>query len=404
MLKKVVLYSFYLSILSGCQLTEVHINTPIARTFELIFEQQPSNQPLQVNRVLLAQDDGYVLIGQKASRIIEGEVGFWIKTDEKGVIQESIELGVSLNELKETIPYDIIRVDGGYAMVAKVTPPESAIKPFLQLSFINEAGIRRWPTADIALDNIASTKLTQTVDGSIYVASGSTVVKHNAAGEVIWRKDNIAPFEEFAGINIDAINTILPDTDNGFTIHASIGNIIQGIFKFTPTGELVRRIDQLEAFTWPFVPDAQILARLNDQTLIISGLNSEFLPEISSSTIFNLGQDGTDERVVDFENIAIKSIQPTTDGGFIACGATVTNFFAIDASPRADAILIKFNSDFKEEWREVYGTELPEEASDVVQLADGGFVFGGMTRLLNILDNPGNRAIYLVRTDRNGEL
>lgn len=106
-----------LLLLASCQVIELHTNNLIARTFERFFEQQATDATLIVRQVTPSNSGGYVIIGEKQSKIIDDKVGFWIRTDEMGFVERSVELGVGNSTLDNfnARPLDIIPIEGGYA-------------------------------------------------------------------------------------------------------------------------------------------------------------------------------------------------------------------------------------------------------------------------------------------------
>lgn len=80
----------------------------------------------------------------------------------------------------------------------------------------------------------------------------------------------------------------------------------------------------------------------------------------------------------------------------LACGET----FGVGAS---DAYLVKFSADGEEVWKRFFGKNLSESAEDLVQLPDGGIFMGGIDySLSDEEDPPGDKGVYVLRTDRDG--
>jgi hypothetical protein len=89
----------------------------------------------------------------------------------------------------------------------------------------------------------------------------------------------------------------------------------------------------------------------------------------------------------------IRSMKKTSDGGYILGGDTRNT----SGSSVKDALLLKVSADGTEEWHHSYNTGAGEEANDVEQTNDGGFVFTGS---LSVGVSDFN--IYLVKTDATG--
>jgi hypothetical protein len=71
---------------------------------------------------------------------------------------------------------------------------------------------------------------------------------------------------------------------------------------------------------------------------------------------------------------AFKSIQQTTDGGYIIGGETWSYGAGL-----SDAWLIKINSNGNEEWNQTFGGSAQDYANSILQTTDGGYIIGGET-------------------------
>lgn len=85
-------------------------------------------------------------------------------------------------------------------------------------------------------------------------------------------------------------------------------------------------------------------------------------------------------------------IQETPDGGYIVAG------FNTQASGGPnDMLMVKFNADFEEEWRQNFGGTFNDVGYSIQNTADGGFILAGDSHSFS----P-NVGIYVVKTDQNG--
>jgi hypothetical protein len=87
------------------------------------------------------------------------------------------------------------------------------------------------------------------------------------------------------------------------------------------------------------------------------------------------------------------SVQQTSDGGYIIAGRTDPY-----AGARADAWLIKTDSNGVEEWNRTFGTEACEYAASVQQTSDEGYIIAGRTSSYGaaVID------AWLIKSDSNG--
>ncbi len=87
-----------------------------------------------------------------------------------------------------------------------------------------------------------------------------------------------------------------------------------------------------------------------------------------------------------------RSVQQTTDGGYIACGACEFAGY--------DVLLIKMDADGNKIWDEKYGEEdKNEDVNSVLQTIDGGYIVCGMATSRK---SPISQVILLIKTDVDG--
>ncbi|UCE37750.1 MAG: Ig-like domain-containing protein [Thermoplasmata archaeon] len=89
-----------------------------------------------------------------------------------------------------------------------------------------------------------------------------------------------------------------------------------------------------------------------------------------------------------------RSVQETSDGGFIITGVTYS------ISPDGDVWLIKTNDTGVEEWSNNYGGSLGDVGNSVQQTPDGGYIIAGQTASWG----AGNNDAWLIKTDSGGDL
>ncbi len=90
-----------------------------------------------------------------------------------------------------------------------------------------------------------------------------------------------------------------------------------------------------------------------------------------------------------------KSVQQTTDGGYIVVGwsnnnqSLVHNIYAIKTDENGDTV-----------WTRTYGGEDYEEGTSVQQTYDGGYIIVGFTQSFSITPIPD---VYLIKTNTDGD-
>src|SRR6185312_14139142 len=115
-----------------------------------------------------------------------------------------------------------------------------------------------------------------------------------------------------------------------------------------------------------------------------------------------LGGSGFDEA---------RSIQLTTDGGFIVAGYTTSNDGNVSGNHQAlgqfsDFWVVKLNSSGLTEWEKCYGGDYGEEAFYIQQTLDNGYVVCGNSASANgdASCNAGNKDMWVIKIDGTGNL
>lgn len=93
-------------------------------------------------------------------------------------------------------------------------------------------------------------------------------------------------------------------------------------------------------------------------------------------------------------------INETEDGGYIIFGTKW------DEALNGEYLLFKVDSELNLVWQKTYGGSLYEEATNMISTPDGGFLLAGHSDSADgdISNNLGNRDLWLVKTDAQGNL
>lgn len=88
-------------------------------------------------------------------------------------------------------------------------------------------------------------------------------------------------------------------------------------------------------------------------------------------------------------------VQPTSDGGYVVVGETTSA-----GAGGSDVFLVKTDSAGDLLWNKTYGGTGNDAGYSIKQTSDGGYIIAGTTTSFGV----GTNALYLIRTDSNGNL
>jgi hypothetical protein len=223
-----------------------------------------------------------------------------------------------------------------------------AILPiFMMLSFnvvLAEGPPVEWEKTFGGSDDDFAYSVRQTTDGG-YIIAGSTcpswnicdvyLIKTDAGGNIVWEKT-------FSRSEVDEARSVRQTTDGGYIIAGVTGYV---------------------NMIWEYIYDVY---------LIKTDANGNIVWEKT------FGPGG-------YSNGA-RSVQQTTDGGYIVAGSTQTSWLT------SDVYLIKTDANGNSVWEKTFSRGRADWACSVQQTTDGGYIIAGYT----------NGAVYLVKTDANG--
>jgi len=267
-------------------------------------------------------DGGYILAAGTTTSYAVGDTETWlIKTDNNG----------SKQWLKKYPPIDVRTVnstsDGGYIIVGGY--------PIIWLIKTDNNGTMQWNRSfrigDKIYDHAWGEAGFQTSDGgyilvaTIYLGMKKQedilLIKTDDSGNMLWNKT-------FGGIDVDWGSSIEPTTDQGYIIVGRTFSYGNG-----------------------------------------NGMSDVWLIKTNSSGVEQWNRTFGDANI-DWG----RSVQQTSDGGYIITGATI-----LPDDMTEDLLLIKTNGTGFEEWNLTYGGHSREAGYSVRQTQDNGYIVSGMT-------------------------
>ena len=203
----------------------------------------------------------------------------------------------------------------------------------------------------------------------------------------------------FGGIYKDGANSIQPTEDGGFIIAGYTRSYGTGILDFW----LIKTDENgNELWNQNYGGSEVELARSVQQTLdcgyIIAGYTTSYGAGNSDFFIIKTDENGNvewDQTYGGSNDDGCKSVQQTSDGGYIAAGYTYSY-----GSGCEDVWLIKMDEDGNQQWAHTYGGSLSDGATSVQQISDSCYVIGGYT----FSYGAGNADFWLIKVDESGNL
>ena len=318
---------------------------------------------------------------------------YLLKTDVYGVEQWSQTLGGTNYEAGYSIQQT---TDGGYIITGgKGGGNGNSEDVYLIKTDVN--GVELWSQTFGGTGQDYCFSVQQTTDGG-YVITGDTDSYGNGSYDVYLIKTDVNGVElwsqTFGGPYYDEGKSVQQTTDGGYIITGTTGEWGFGnVYLIKTDGSGIEQWSQ--TFGASTVNDwGQSVQQTTDGGYIITGGkgggngNSEdvYLIKTDGSGIEQWSQTfgGTGSG-------AGGSVQQTTDGGYIITGYT-TSF----GNGSRDVYLIKTDGSGIEQWSQNFGGTDDDEGKSVQQTTDGGYIITGTT------GGWGFRNVYLIKTDANG--
>ena len=321
---------------------------------------------------------------------------YLLKTDVYGVEQWSQTLGGTNYEAGYSIQQT---TDGGYIITGgKGGGNGNSEDVYLIKTDVN--GVELWSQTFGGTGEDYCFSVQQTTDGG-YVITGDTDSYGNGSYDVYLIKTDVNGVElwsqTFGGPYYDEGKSVQQTTDGGYIITGITGEWGFGnVYLIKTDGSGIEQWSQ--TFGASTVNDwGQSVQQTTDGGYIITGgtggiggasLNSEdvYLIKTDGSGIEQWSQTfgGTGSG-------AGGSVQQTTDGGYIITGYT-TSF----VNGSRDVYLIKTDGSGIEQWSQTFGGTDDDEGKSVQQTTDGGYIITGTT------GGWGFSNVYLIKTDANG--
>ncbi len=267
----------------------------------------------------------------------------------------------------------------------------------------------------------------QTTEGG-YIIAGWTrsygagdwdvyLVKTDSAGNMLWQKT-------FGGSDADIGWSVQQTSDGGYIIAGTTLSYGAGtvyLIKTDPNGnsEWEKTFGGSLSFE-----EGHSVQQTSDDGYIIAGSTSYFRYDVPTSDIYLIKTDSNGnmqwQETFSF-GVGLKyrdygrSVQQTSDGGYIIAGSTyyytgplnylypdgeyiIAGFTLSYGAGGYDVYLIKTDPNGNSQWQKTFGASNTDVGRSVQQTSDGGYIIAGYTESYG----AGDSDVYLIKTDPNG--
>jgi len=290
--------------------------------------------------------------------------------------------------------------DGTYVLTAKAIDSAGNKNSKSIKVVVKNTKVETWQkTFDGEEEDGKPTSIQQTTDGG-YIVAGWTysldsndvyILKLNSKGEVEWQKT-------FGGEEEDVANSIQQTTDGGYIVAGWTKSFGSGgydvyILKLNSKGE----IEWQKTFGGASSDGAKSIQQTTDGGYIVAGWTKSFGSGGYDVYILKLNAKGEVEWQKTFggEDDGANSLQQTTDGGYIVAGWTESF-----GSGEADVYILKLNAKGEVEWQKTFGGEDDDGANSLQQTTDGGYIVAGWTESFG----SGGYDVYILKLNAKGEV
>jgi hypothetical protein len=295
--------------------------------------------------IIQTTDEGYAVAGFTNSFGVGGYDVYVVKLDGSGNIEWTRTIGGGNTDRG----YSIIQTtDGGYAVVGETNSFDAA--------------------------------------GDVYV------VKLNGSGNIEWTRT-------IGGGNTDRGYSIIQTTDGGYavageTISFGAGSWDVYVVKLDGSGN----IEWTRIIGGGTMDGGWSIIQTTDGGYAVAGYTNSFGAGLDDVYVVKLAGSGNIEwtRTIGGGNSdgSISIIQ-TTDGGYAVAGRT--NSFG---AGNRDVYVVKLDGSGGIQWTRTIGGSNWDEGRSIIQTTDGGYAVAGWTESFG----AGNRDVYVVKLDANGDL
>jgi len=223
-----------------------------------------------------------------------------------------------------------------------------------------------------------------------FLISGCTKQSTTPSTQAVWQKT-------FGGSYNDEAYSIQQTTDGGYIVAGSTISFGEGgsdvyVIKLDKNGDKVWE----KTFGGIADDEAKSIQQTTDGGYIVAGYTFSFGEGGSDVYVIKLDENGNESWEKTFGGNGwdeASFIQQTNDEGYIVAGYTFSFGEGWD-----DVYVIKLDKNGNKVWDKTYGGGNGDRANSIQQTKDGGYIVAGMTSSLG----AGNYDFYIIKLDANG--
>jgi len=367
-----------LTLLISCEKEPEEDTTPEFEPHSLMWSQTfgGSNNDA-AESIQRTMDGGYILVGYTESYGAGNNDAWLIKTDTEGTEQWGQTFGGSNDDVTKSVQQT---TDGGY-ILAGWTKSYGAGNDDAWLIKTDAEGTEQWSQTFGGFDDDWVEFVQQTTDGG-YILAGKTksygagngdawLIKTNAMGTEQWSRT-------FGSYKNDWVFSVQQTTDGGyiltgFTYSYGIGGMDAWLIKTDAMG-----IEQWsQAFGGSDNDMTKSVQQTTDGGYILAGFTWSYGAGNRDVWLIKTSAEGTEQWSQTFGGPdwdMARFVQQTMDGGYILAGYTDSYGAGMES-----AWLIKTDAEGTEQWNQTFGGSKTDGLASVQQTMDGGYILAGKT-------------------------
>lgn len=350
--------------------------------------------------IIETPDGGFLIVGSTILPDEDYSDAYVVKTDYFGKVEWMKNYGGDESDNAR----DVQCTDDNGFLIAGVTDSYGAGRQDVYLLKLNSAGEQQWRKTHGGKYDDRASCLKKLDDGNFIIAGNTKntddqsrnayLLKIDASGEEIWSKN-------YGGDGGETVNDILLMNDGGFLVLGSTTSIGAGefdvyLFKTDASGN----VEWEKTYGGTDWEEGNSIHPTSDGGYMIAGFTVSQGAGARDMYYFKIDEAGNMqwEKTFGYENNdGVSEILVTPDGGCLLGGSTVN--LITDEKTYSDILIVRTDASGEVEWTKTFGSDKSEGTSDMLLMADGGFLLLGSTGSYS-KDND----IYLLRLSDSGGL